>query len=308
LKETTPRSIALLAVLALIWGSSFILMKRAMFDASGAAIFTSGQVAAMRICLAGIFLIPFGIRHLNEFRGSKSVFLIISGIVGSTIPAFLFTAAQQHIDSSLAGMLNALVPIFTFIMGVTVFGVAFRKNGLIGVLIGLVGAAGLVYFKGDGVTTVNRYALLIVLATFCYGTNINVIKTYLNDMPSLVISALSLMIVAPFTGYYAWHAGAYEVATQHPEGAMAFFYIVILALFSTAIGLILFNQLIKDVSALFASSVTYFIPVAAIGWGVLDGETVSIVQIAFIGLILLGVWYVNRGKKGPAKPAKINRP
>ncbi len=284
-------------MLALIWGSSFILMKRAMFDAEGLPIFSAEQVAAMRITFAGLFLVPFGITHLKELVGKKGGFLIFSGLVGSTIPAFLFTAAQTHIDSALAGMLNALTPIFTFLMGVLVFGVAFRKNGLIGVLIGLLGAMGLVYFRSGGGVNVNSYGLLIVIATLCYGTNINVIKKYLFEMSSLRISALSLMVMVPFTAFYAWRLGTVEVALEHSEGGMAIFYIILLALFSTAIGLILFNILIKEVSALFASSVTYFIPIAAIGWGILDGEQVTWLQVACIGLILLGVWYVSRRKK-----------
>ena len=289
-------SIILLALLALIWGSSFILMKRAMFDAAGLPIFSAEQVAALRITFAGLFLVPFGFRHLKELIGKNGPFLIFSGLVGSTIPAFLFTEAQQHIDSALAGMLNALTPIFTFLMGVIVFGVAFRKNGLIGVLIGLVGAMGLVYFRSGSAVSVNTYGLLIVLATLCYGTNINVIKKYLSEMSPLRISALSLMVMVPFTGLYALKLGTIDRAMTHPEGGMAMFYIILLALFSTAIGLILFNRLIKEVSALFASSVTYFIPIAAIGWGVLDGEKVTVLQVACIGLILLGVWYVSRRK------------
>ena len=271
-------------------------MKRAMFDAAGLSIFSAEQVAALRITFAGLFLVPFGIKHLKELIGKNGRYLIFSGLVGSTIPAFLFTEAQQHIDSALAGMLNALTPIFTFLMGILVFGVAFRKNGLIGVLIGLVGAMGLVYFQSGSAVNVNAYGLLIVLATLFYGTNINVIKKYLSEMSPLRISALSLMVMVPFTGFYALKLGTIDRAMTHPEGVMAMFYIILLALFSTAIGLILFNKLIKEVSALFASSVTYFIPIAAIGWGVLDGEKVTLLQVACIGLILLGVWYVNRGR------------
>lgn len=271
-------------------------MKRAMFDAAGLPIFSAEQVAALRITFAGLFLVPFGLKHIKELIGKNGIALIFSGLVGSTIPAFLFTEAQQHIDSALAGMLNALTPIFTFLMGILVFGVAFRKNGLIGILIGLIGALGLVYFRSGGAVNVNTYGLLIVLATLCYGTNINVIKKYLSEMSSLRISALSLMAMVPFTGFYAWRLGTLDLAMTHPEGGVAMLYIVILALFSTAIALILFNKLIKEVSALFAASVTYFIPIAAIGWGLLDGEKVTLLQVACIGLILLGVWYVNRGR------------
>ena len=294
MKKLDVGSVLLLAALALIWGSSFILMKKAMFTDEMEAIFSAPQVAALRIFFAGFFLIPFGIRKLSSLTGRDWVFLSISGVIGTSIPAFLFTEAQQHIDSALAGMLNALTPLFTFIMGVSVFGVTFRKNGLIGVLIGLLGALGLIYFRNEGPLAFNLYALLIVVATLCYGSNINVIKTYLAHMPSLVISSISLMIVMPIAGAYALMIDSQGVVMDHDQGPLALLYIVILALFSTSLGLILFNMLIKKVSALFASSVTYFIPIAAIGWGILDGEKVSLIQIAFIGLILLGVWYVNR--------------
>ena len=286
----------LLAALALIWGSSFILMKKAMFTQDMSPIFSAQQVGALRIFFAAVFLIPFGLGKFSTLSKKDWVFLAVSGVVGTSIPAFLFTEAQQHIDSALAGMLNALTPLFTFIMGVTVFGVAFRKNGLIGVLIGLLGAMGLIYFRNEGPIAFNLYALLIVVATLCYGTNINVIKTYLSHMPSLVISSISLMLVMPFAGVYALMLDSHSVVVEHEQGPLALFYIIILALFSTSIGLILFNMLIKKVSALFASSVTYFIPIAAIGLGILDREKVSLIQVAFIGLILLGVWYVNRRK------------
>jgi drug/metabolite transporter (DMT)-like permease len=303
LKKIDLGSALLLGILALIWGSSFILMKKAMFTDAGEAIFSSQQVAALRIFFAAIFLMPFAFKGMSKISRKDWAFLAISGIVGTSIPAFLFTEAQQHIDSALAGMLNALTPIFTFAMGVLVFGVPFRKNGLIGVLIGLCGAIGLIYFRADGPIQVNSYALLVVVATLCYGTNINVIKTYLSGLSSLLISSVSLLIVAPFMGVYAWYLDAPSVVMEHESGSLAFLYIIILALFSTSLGLLLFNMLIKKVSALFASSVTYFIPVAAIGWGLLDGEKVSLIQVAFIGLILLGVWYVNRRKAAtPERP------
>jgi len=116
-------------------------------------------------------------------------------------------------------------------------------------------------------------------------------------MPALQVSSLSLIAIIPFTAAYSWHLDVASVITEHDEGLMALLYISLLALFSTAIGLILFNKLIQEESALFASSVTYFIPIAAIGWGLLDGESVSPIQVGCIGLILLGVWYVNRAKR-----------
>lgn len=295
-QKTSLFSIVLLGILAIIWGSSFILMKKAMFSNDGTPIYSAEQVASLRILLASLCLLPFAIPHLALLRSKHAPFMLIAGLIGSTIPAFLFTAAQQQIDSSLAGMLNSLTPLFTFILGVSVFGVPFRKNGLVGVIIGLIGAAGLVFYRSDGPVSLNSHALLIILATCFYGISINTIKKYLNDLPSLTISALSLFMVSPMVAIYAYACGSFDVLVEHEQGWEGMGYTFLLALFSTAIGLILFNIVIKRESALFSSSVTYFIPITAILWGILDGEKVEILQFAFIALILFGVWMVNRGK------------
>jgi drug/metabolite transporter (DMT)-like permease len=287
-------SILLLAVLSIIWGSSFILMKKAMFDEVGMPIYSAEQVASLRIFIASLCLLPFAVPHLKLLRSKYAPFMLISGLIGTTIPAFLFTEAQQVIDSALAGMLNSLTPLFTFILGVTIFRVSFDKRGLLGVLIGLVGAAGLVFYNNNGPLSLSSHALLIVLATSFYGISINTVKTYLSDIPSVTISALSLVMVSPMTGIYAWASGAFTVMTHHESGLQGLAYISTLALFSTAVGLLLFNQLIKRESALFSSSVTYFIPITAILWGLMDGESLQVMQFLFIGLILLGVWIVNR--------------
>jgi drug/metabolite transporter (DMT)-like permease len=299
-QKTSLFSILLLGILAIIWGSSFILMKKAMFSADGSAIYSAEQVASLRILLASLCLLPFAVPHLSLLRSKHAPFMLIAGLIGSTIPAFLFTAAQQQIASSLAGMLNSLTPLFTFILGITVFGVPFRKNGLIGVIIGLAGAAGLVFYSSDGPVALNSHALLIILATCFYGISINTVKKYLNDLPSLTISALSLFMVGPIVAIYAYACGSFDVLVTHEQGWEGMGYVFLLALFSTAIGLILFNLVIKRESALFSSSVTYFIPITAILWGVLDGEEVEIVQFAFIALILFGVWLVNRVRFRPS--------
>jgi len=272
-------------------------MKRAMFTVDGQPIFGPEQVAALRMTLAGLFLVPFGWNKLKALWGKDGPYLIISGVLGSTIPAFLFTAAQQEIASALAGMLNALTPLFTFGIGLLFFRMPFERRRLIGVLIGLLGAISLLYFKQESPFQMNVYALLIVCATVCYGTNINILKRFLSHRPSLMVSALSLMVVAPFTAVIAWRLDTASVLLGHEQGWEALGYVAILAAISTSLGLILFNRLIQLESALFASSVTYFIPIAAIGWGVWDGERISVMQYVGIALILFGVWVVNRKKR-----------
>lgn len=284
----------LLLVLAFIWGSSFILMKRALFTSDGSQLFSPEQVASLRIALASLALLPLAIKHLRSLIDKRVRFLLFSGLIGNTIPAFLFTYAQTNISSALAGMLNATTPLFTFILGVSAFGVLFKKKDLFGVGIALIGAIGLIYFRSDGSVSLNKYALYLLLATLCYGASINVIKKFLGELHPLAISSLSLFLVGPWVAIFAWHLGAFEVIFEHPHGKEGFVYVLILAVIGTALALILFNYLIQKESALFASTVTYLMPVVAIVWGVLDNESVSLMQLVCIVTILIGVWSLNK--------------
>lgn len=291
---TSVVSWVLLLILAIVWGSSFILMKRALFATDGSVIFSSQQVAALRITIAALSLLPIALRHLRGLWDSKAKYLLFSGLIGNSIPAFLFTHAQTEISSALAGMLNATTPLFTFLLGIALFGVVFERRHLVGVAIALVGAIGLLYFRSDGSIELSSAALWICLATVCYASSINVIKTYLKGLDPLAISSLSLLMVGPWAGLYAWHLGAFEVVADHAQGWSGLGYICVLAVVGTALALILFNRLIQQESALFASTVTYLMPIIAIGWGLWDGESVSWLQIGCIATILGGVWSLTR--------------
>jgi len=300
-KKSNPRTISwvILLALALTWGSSFILMKRALFAADGSTIFSSQQVAALRIAIAALSLSPLAIKHIKGLWDKRARFLLFSGLIGNTIPAFLFTHAQTQISSALAGMLNATVPMFTFLLGIGLFKVAFQRSHLLGLSIALIGAVGLLYFRGDGSIELNSAALWIVLATVCYASSINVIKTYLHGYNALAISSLSLALVGPWAAAYAWHIDAFEVVTTHTHGWSGFGYVLILSVVGTALALVFFNKLIQQESALFASTVTYLMPIVAIVWGLLDGENVTLIQLGCIATILLGVWSLNKKKKTP---------
>jgi len=160
----------LLIILALIWGSSFILIK------VGLSALSAGEVGALRIFSASLVLSPMAVANLGKVDRRHFSLLLVVGMFGSLLPAFLFAAAQTHLQSSVAGILNALTPLFTMLMGAVFFSQRLSLRTLAGLLIGLAGTAYLIMAGADGGMTVNAYALLVVLATICYGANLNLIK------------------------------------------------------------------------------------------------------------------------------------
>ncbi len=300
MKQSSLSWITLIA-LSLVWGSSFILMKE------GLKAFSSDEVAALRIAIAFLFLLPFlftplgkkpyGVKHYaninfkENWRG-----LILMGVFGNLIPAFLFTEAETQISSSLTGMLNALTPLFTILLGMLIFKTSVNKFQLIGVLVGLVGAIALLGFGNSNEQSSNKYySLLVVGATFCYAISVNGIKKYLSGLNSFTAAVGSFAIIGPIAIAYLFaNTHFQEHLSAQPQGFKAFGFICILAIFGTSLSIIAFNTLIKQAGAVFASSCTYLIPIVAIGWGVLAGETVSMIQLLSVAIIILGVWLINK--------------
>jgi drug/metabolite transporter (DMT)-like permease len=277
----------ILIMLAFVWGTSFILMKK------GLNSFHPSHVAAFRVFFSSMLLLPFSIRNIRKINAGNIKSLLISGYLGTAIPAVLFTTAQTRINSSLAGMLNSLTPFFTLLVGVTLYRVKFRILSFLGVLVGFAGAAGLMIQRSTDIFhSVNLYALLIALATLCYGTNINEIKARLGHMSGLEITSLAMLLIGPVAMIYLVFSD-FSYVTPGRATWINLFYVFLLALFSSAFSLIVFNTLITYTSAVFSASVTYIIPIFAIFWGIFDGETVTLLQLAWISLILLGVYLVN---------------
>jgi drug/metabolite transporter (DMT)-like permease len=291
--KTGPLSWIYLILLSLIWGSSFILMKE------GLVAFTSDEVAALRIAIAFIALLPFLIKHYKSVDLKKDwIGLLIMGVFGNLLPAFLFTAAETQISSSLTGMLNALTPLFTIALGVLFFKNKVQTFQLIGVAIGLIGALCLLGFGNDSGETKNFYfSLLVVAATFCYAISVNGIKKYLSHVNSVAASVWSFTFIGPVAIAYLFLRTDFQThLVNNPHGYSALGFICLLAVFGTAIAIILFNTLIKLSGTVFSSSCTYLIPIVAIGWGLLDGEVVTLLQFMSVGVIILGVWLINKKK------------
>jgi len=280
----------LLFILTLIWGSSFILIKR------GLDAFTATEVGALRIVAAAIVMLPTAFRKLRELKKQHWLWIFSVGFIGSFIPSFLFALAETQLDSAIAGVLNALTPLFAVIVGLIFFRQYITKRMVMGLIIGFVGTILLVSSKGDSLLgNLNYYAFYIILATLFYGINVNVIKYKLTGVNALTLTSLSMLMVLPFAVYYLFMNTPFVSTMQtHPLAWNSFFYVVLLGIMSTAVAMTLFNRLVQISSTIFASSVTYLIPIIAVMWGLFDNELLLPRHYFSMLLILLGVYITNR--------------
>jgi drug/metabolite transporter (DMT)-like permease len=297
----------LLLLLACIWGSSFILMKKGMYADSGEVIYTDMQVGSLRMLLAGIVLIPFGILNLRKIKNSKQfITLATVGFAGNFFPAFLFTYAETGISSGFAGMLNSCTPIFTILLGTIFYNSKFTRVQLVGVILGTVGIISLMIAgKSISMTGGWIHILAVVVATFLYATSLTTIKFQLQSFTSFEITTLAFTIVFLPALAANYLTGTFATTISHPEASTSLMYIGILSVIGTAIAVILFNILLSKSSALFASSVTYIIPIVAVSIGLAFGENIHLGQVFSMILILGGVFVANYGQKifSPQKEA-----
>jgi drug/metabolite transporter (DMT)-like permease len=281
---------AVLVLLAFVWGSSFILMK------IGLKSFSNEQAAAIRIVFASLAILPYSIKHL-KFLGKKDLksFFIV-GFIGSFFPAFLFMKAQTRLDSAMAGMLNSLTPIFTLLIGLLFYKMKFNWKQVLGLCIGLIGALGLIVSGEDiSFSSINTYVFFIVLATVFYATSVNEVKTSLTHLSGLQITSLSFLFTGPVALVYLFTTNL-KVVTEQPQWQLHLLALAALGVVGTAAALILLNSLIRRVTPIMASSVTYIIPIFAIFWGVVDGEKITLFHLLCMGIILFGVYMINRKK------------
>lgn len=276
------------SLLCIIWGSSFILMK------GGMNVLSPYQVASIRIISAGLVLLPFSLKALRHIPKEKRGVVVLSGLLGSFFPAYLFCIAETKIDSALAGIMNALTPLFVIITGISFFQLKVKKLQLLGIIVGFIGLSLLVAAGSNISLEYFSYSLLVLLATLLYGINVNMVGKHMQGIGSIEIASMAFvfllipcLIILYFTGYFALPLteDAYVLST----GASA-----ILGIFGTAVASVLFYMLVKRAGALFASMVTYGIPFVAIGWGIWGGEQVNLIQVTCCGIILIGVYLANK--------------
>ena len=279
----------LMFFLAAIWGASFLFIKRSV------AIFSPVQMAMWRMVFATAVYLPIAAAYWTKIDWRRWKPLMVVAFCGSAIPNFFFAVAQQHVNSSLAGVLNSLTPLFTLTIGTAFFSMEFSRNKVLGVVIGLCGAVLLVLFNASsGISGNTFFAGLCVLATVCYAINANTVNTYLRDQPPAGIGSAAFVITGGFFVLGLWLSGGWQAAWQHPEGMKGLGYIFYLAAVGTVVGSILYFWLLQRTSAIFATSVTYLLPVGAITVGALDGEAIGLIDLMGTAVILLGVYLARK--------------
>jgi len=281
-----------LLILSVIWGTSFILIKKSLIG------LTPFQLGALRTLFTGFLLLIVGFKHIKKIEKGTWKWITLSGFLGSFFPAFLFAIAETEIDSAVASILNSLVPLNTILMGFAIFKIASTKRQIAGVIIGFIGTAVLI-LKGAELNPNQNYlfAGYIILSTFMYAANVNIIKRYLQHIKPLTIAVgnyttivVPALMVLLFSDFFT------ATTFNNPELKMSLFYVFILALFGTAMAKILFFKLVQLSTPVFASSVTYIMPIVALFWGLLDGEGFSWSQGFGSVFILVGVYLANRKK------------
>ncbi|WP_179344474.1 DMT family transporter [Winogradskyella ursingii] len=281
-----------LLILSAIWGSSFILIKKGLLGLS------AYQLGALRTIITGFILLAFGYHKLKTIPKPAWKWIAISGFLGSFFPAFLFAIAETEIDSVVASILNSLVPLNTILLGFAVFKIASTKKQILGVIIGFVGTAILI-LEGSELNPKQNYlfAGYVIVATIMYAANTNIIKRYLQDVKPLAIAAGNyLFIIVPATIVLLFSDFFNATTFENPLLLESLLYVTILSVFGTALAKIYFFRLVQISTPVFASSVTYLMPVIALAWGLLDNETFSIIQALAALLILAGVYLANKNK------------
>ena len=271
----------LLVLLSVIWGSSFILIKKSLEH------FNPYEVGALRVLIAGIILLPLAILNIRKFPKKNLKWLILAALTGNFIPMFLFPIAETEVSSSIAGIINSMMPIFVIIVGALLWKFQTSKRQVIGVIISFTGACILAFSGGEGGEFKLIPILLLLLATLFYAISTTTVKSKLSDVPAKILSAFvfSFVLILPsvialvFAGFF----NNLQVNSGFWEGLG---FVSLLSIFGTGLAMMLNYKLLSVSTPLFASTVTLLMPVVAIIWGLLDGEKLTLMQ-GFGGVIIL---------------------
>jgi drug/metabolite transporter (DMT)-like permease len=286
-----------LIILSVIWGSSYILIKK------GLTGLTPIQLGSLRVIITTILIAPIGYNKIKHIPKNKMKWVAISAFVGSFFPAYLFAFAETEISSSVTAVMVSLTPLFTLLISVIIFGEELLKKQVIGVIIGFLGIVVLINNELLSSSFNLLYVMFIVLAAFCYAVNANLLKYKLPNIPALGIVFMSfLFMFIPAFIVLFFSEFPFSDFTSNPLILESIVYIVILALFGTAIAKVMYIKLLAISTPVFSVSTTYLMPVVAIFWGLLDGEEFKLTQFIGTSIILIGVYLVTK-KKAPIKGA-----
>ncbi len=284
----------LLLVLACIWGSSFILIKKSL------VYFSITQVASVRLFTASIFFVPFVLLNLTKIKQYNWKYIFISGLIGSFFPSFLFALAGKNLDSAISGALNSITPLFTLLVGSLLFDIRVSTKQVVGLIVGFIGSLLLIlkldlFFSQHSI--LNIYCFCVVIGSFFYALNVNFVKKNLSGIPSLLLTACVMISIGPLATLVLFSDGTFLHNASQPAAFWPLVFSITLGVFGTGLATVLFNKLLQMTTAVFVSSVTYFISIVAVAWGYFDNEKIRLQHILGIIIIFVGVFIVNKKKK-----------
>jgi drug/metabolite transporter (DMT)-like permease len=277
----------LLILVSFIWGSPYILREIALES------FSHNQVAAFQVFFSFLLFIPLIIKNIRKLSKENILPLLLSGITGNIGPAYFFAKAQTQINSSVAGMLNAMLPMVTLLIAILFYKASTNKKVLGGILLGFAGTL-VISFSGDSFGSSYFWGVFYVfLAILSIAISINIVSFSLPKLTGTEIASLAFLFVGPMAGIFLVFT---DLSTPLASESLSKGVLILgLLAILTFAGVILYNQLIKKSSHIFAASIAYLIPIVAIFWGiVISGDQVSIAQIASIIIILVGVHLTSR--------------
>ena len=281
-----------LFLLSGIWGSSYILIKKGLVGLSPI------QLACFRIVITSFILVFFGLRHVTNLSIEQWKWLAVTGFFGTFFPTFLFAYSETKIDSSVVAVLNGLTPLFTLFIAVLFFGYTFRKLQFLGVAVGLLGTIMLISDEYSSKSFSNaNYSLLVLIASLCYGFNVNILKYKLKGVSSIGIAIGNFLAITPpalillLLSDFSWNTFYKE-----EDIITSLLFVFILASMGTALAKVMFNELVTISSPVFSVSTTYLLPIVAIGWGILDGESFGISKFISAFIILIGIYLITKKK------------
>ena len=281
-----------LFLLSGIWGSSYILIKKGLVGLSPI------QLACFRIVITSLILVFFGLRHVSNLSRDQWKWLSVTGFFGTFFPTFLFAYSETKIDSSVVAVLNGLTPLFTLFIAVFFFSYTFKKLQFFGVTVGLLGTVMLIYDEYSSKPFSNaNYSLLVLIASLCYGFNVNILKYKLKGVSSIGVAIGNFLAITPpalvllVLSDFSW-----KTFYREEDIMTSLLFVFILASMGTALAKVMFNELVSISSPVFSVSTTYLLPIVAIGWGILDGEPFGISKFISAFIILIGIYLITKKK------------
>ncbi|MBK9107779.1 MAG: EamA family transporter [Saprospiraceae bacterium] len=302
MKQHTPGlwDWSILLLLALIWGFSYYFIKHSLTG------FKPDQIASLRMVFSSIALLPFLPSALKIVPKEKYYIIAFVGIIGSFLPAYLYPFAQQKISSSVAGIINAFTPICTYGLGVLFFSVRNEKTKFIGTAIALIGAFCLILLRPNAELKAEAFFLFVAFTVpILYGINGNTIKSKLQGIPGTEMTTLMYLFTLIICIPACFINGSFQQIPISLAQDNSFYHLLALSLLGSALAMTLFNILIQRVHVLFASSVTYLMPLVAIIVGWMDGESILWNDLVGFLCILIGVLITNEALKFGSKAGRL---